>query len=471
MGKVITPFMLPEHFVTGNTKPPVMVAELVDNAIDAGSATVEIRVGKQQLEVIDLGKGCPDIELMLRIGQRMEMETTRSGVYAIGGKEAMMSLGKTVFIESVCGDKRWSAFVEWAKVVNPETREWVVDDPVESPANGAKTGTTVRIVGLHTEIRAKRLAEQLAWRYAPGLSSGKLQIRIANATSKGSGTPIPKPSGPTLEDVIEVDKIETPGGRHLSLRAGLLSRADQGRDEHVTLALETRVIARGIRLGLGDDPTPGLHVMVTLLGDRRGWGVTRNKDGVSEKRLGDIAQVIATHAKGLIEKARERGSKLCLESVNQRLRGVLALPKREKRKSPAPRGGKRPKDTTPTGIERTKASQVQDKPGKIRVPGRPDIVAYFVDREPEAFLFEVADNLVAINRSHPCYQHYGDEMDWGLPVLIFLAGHCSVSGQLPLSFDDLVREHAQSRTEQLRCLTSVFGANYIRNIKEQETTE
>ena len=76
-----------------NLKWEIVLAELVDNSLDAGASRVDIRLGPgKSLSIKDDGVGCKDIAVMVRPGDRQVHETTSLGRYGIGLKDAALFL-------------------------------------------------------------------------------------------------------------------------------------------------------------------------------------------------------------------------------------------------------------------------------------------------------------------------------------------------------------------------------------------
>jgi hypothetical protein len=450
-----------------------LLAELVDNAQDAGAKSVTLDFSVPGTFVAsDDGVGCADLSLMLSPGSRQDHATTQAGQHGIGCKEAIICLADEAQIVSVCNGVRRSVNVSWPAVM--ASGRWEVDDPTETPTL-QPSGTTLTLTTLLKSLPANYVnaaKEKFGAIYAPAIASGAFRVFLRYRAGRGgkvhcdSIAPAPLPR---LEREESGD-FTFPHGRTARFRLGIIAEPNQRILQGVTVAIPTRVILARTRLGLGPDPTPGLYGYVEL---SRGWALAKNKDDLSPSDRQFIASVIADRFRGLIEFARKSGEDVRLAGCNRALALLPTAIRRERDRNRKARRSPPAHNTgtvipTGTGGPHTRAARTQ--PGeRFHGPAPSDDQSFRLSCEsmPSAALFTTAEGskVVTVNTDHDFYKHAGGNMDVLTPLaVLFLAAQVdlrSQGDQKPLPYPDAI-EGAAAR-QQWAC--SYLLERYVEALK------
>lgn len=312
--------------------------ELIDNAFDAGATQVRLVLEANRLVVADNGSGCPDLALMLTAGRHTRHTTTRLGRYGIGFKQAVASAGDTVQIVSIHAGVQRQTQLSWP--VLERSGHWTIDLPEPLPTTGTP-GTTITISHLRNKIGLRReqiatLVERLSEQYTPAIKQGRqLLLQQAGKVTMLHAAPLPE-----LEYTRNLDLAVGP--KKATLLLGLLPAGASYPRSGLTVSYGFRVIERGVRWGLGEEPTPGLLGWLDLL---HGWDLSTNKERLLDDDLEALSKQIAERCADVIARAIDRGLSVPLDDASQRLTTMLTLlrtqqqPVKERRRSPTVASG------------------------------------------------------------------------------------------------------------------------------------
>lgn len=416
----------------------IILAELIDNAIDAGCTQVTVEFSSNGLAISDDGVGCSDLVRMIAIGYRQDHQFTSSGKYGIGGKEAMLICGNTVEIESTTPDG-WtrSVCVDWEAMF--KSKSWNIKKPVQV-RTGKPQGTTITIGCLKKKLPddLSGTCNLLGRLYTPALRNGTLSVRLKRKKVYPI-QPLPEPAETTIKQTFTFseNKIAT-------ISMGIITRPELKKYAGVWLALPKRIVREHTRVGLGERPTPGLWGFVELTG--KGWTPSKNKTSISEEDEKLIGRTIANQPEfaRLIEESSRTGEDLVIRGIEARLglaQDLLAesgkRTRKAKRNSPTNHTG--PILPIDTGIRHKRASKTQ--PGdrfaeaKIQDGARIRLQVEACDKK-DPLLTMASDHIVRINSAHPYYGFAGGQDNLVPMIIAFLAGQWILQGQQVLPIPD-----------------------------------
>jgi hypothetical protein len=376
-----------------NFKQSTLLAELIDNSLDADASRVELYIGpKKQIRIVDDGVGCKDIGAMLTLGSRYAHKTTKLGRYGIGLKDAALYLWGITTIETVHkGELRYVA-VNWPELES--SGKWSVPDAVVSSANG-KLGTTITFSQITRNLpTVEGMADELGHVFAPALMAGR-QIVIVN---RGIRKPCVAYQLPPLTDVVEaVFSVE---GRGVRLRAGIMLDSHASKRWGFTYQHGHRSIIMNSALG-----SNGLSVKriagVVELDDK--WALSKNKDDITELR-DELEAAVYEHCSAMLRKAdtkaRTLESTALADEVSRRLSEALkqagAARKREARDKGDSTGTVLPKET---GRKRRRASKVHDIEGAVERVSRGGIKLEWDDNITGLGVVDLPGSQITLNSS------------------------------------------------------------------------
>lgn len=191
-----------------SNKPYLMLAELVDNSIDAGADEINIIIqrsrtngAEHELLVSDNGSGMSDFKRFFTLGEHVEDLTRRRiGCYGSGAKVACIWLTHddkvrgSINILSTCGGHHYAAHQNIGTIIHDGLKTTFTVTPVdEDPADLKKaSGTLIKLTG------GERLRRLLANRsqvvkdlfnlYEMPITEGRLQIKVNGEPVTGKPT-------------------------------------------------------------------------------------------------------------------------------------------------------------------------------------------------------------------------------------------------------------------------------------------
>ena len=196
--------------ITGNgtIKPYLMIAELIDNSIDAGASEVEITIQKSkalnheyELVVADNGSGMSDFRRFFTPGEHVEDYTKRRiGCFGSGAKVACIWLTHdekvrgTINIHSVSGGFKYAAHQNIGTIIHDGLKITYSPTPIENPGPISDAShTTILLTGGERikKISNNRsaLSRSLFHLYEPLIVSGQLKIVVNGEEVAGQPAP------------------------------------------------------------------------------------------------------------------------------------------------------------------------------------------------------------------------------------------------------------------------------------------
>jgi hypothetical protein len=265
------------------------LAELVDNAFDAGAKRVEIIAKARALTVKDDGKGIKNILAIATLGHHDRQESTQLGMYGIGAKDAWLFCSDVLDVDTVHAGVRGRLKVDVQELVR---NNWQCDDPTYEPID-APSGTVIRLpLRAGRNVPGQDAFDELSFAFTPAISNG---LQIIRDTGK---TPVAlRPhSMPLLEEPVrstfEID------GKEVQIDIGILPdgvKMDRG---PFWLQYKHRILGK-TSMGIGEYCSLRIAGRIAL-GD--GWKLSKNKDDLTlhKDRLSDA---IFVRIEALLKKA------------------------------------------------------------------------------------------------------------------------------------------------------------------------
>lgn len=335
----------------------VCFTELIDNALDAQASIVRIALRNgRELRLSDNGSGVPDVKQLVCFGGHLSHRSTRSGVYGVGFKDAVLCLGgegSKVKVVTRHGTNRTTCTIDWQRLKDTdECMEWESEADAE-----AVSGTDIVVQPLRQKFpegKARdRLFAHLGYIYAPAIKRGAvLQVSVGGATSTIERWTLPK-----LSEVID-EQIEI-SGKRARLYAGIVAEGHRNDYPGLTYSHGFRVVKRASRAGCGAWGHSRICGFVEL-DERRSWARTKNKTDLVdadelyeeiERRLTPLLRKVATQAHSI----EIEGMRSALESMLAS--AIIGAPTEKARRGEGDSSGsKRP---TGRGGKHTKAKETQ----------------------------------------------------------------------------------------------------------------
>lgn len=243
------------------------LSELVDNSFDADARVVRISFDRGVLEILDEGRGCDDIGAMLALGKHRPSSTTKMGRYGVGLKNATCGLGDWLEIETKRARRTVSSCeLSWGAL--RASGNWKLDAEV-SPNDTDEHGTCIRIGRMRGTARWSVVGEELAYRFAPALWSGR-QIFLLEEEVDAWSLPAEKP---------EIDVEQTGDERGFRLRLWMLEKP-QDKSPFV-YAYEHRIMCGNSEPCGEFSPGARFFAFVELFGT---WPLLKHKDGLRKSK-------------------------------------------------------------------------------------------------------------------------------------------------------------------------------------------
>lgn len=342
-----------------------LIAELVDNSLDADAKRVEVAIGpKKNITIADDGVGCCDISAMLTLGGRQHHKSTKLGRYGIGLKDAALYLWGTTTIQTVHRGQLRRVVVNWPELEG--SGKWTVGDPVVEAPNG-QLGTTICFSQIIRNLPSiEPLLDELGYIFAPAILSGR-QIIL---TSRGNRRPCVAHQLPPMTEVVNAE-FEV-SGRGVRLKAGIVAEGHANKRSGFIFQHGHRSIMN-TSLGCGAFSPSRISGVVELDGK---WSLSKNKDDVQDFQ-DELGAAIFARCEAMLRRAdvqaRTLVSAVLTDEVSKRLTEALqslgAARKREARdsKNKNNQGGITPKGTDQ---KRRRAKQVHDIDGSIERAAR-----------------------------------------------------------------------------------------------------
>lgn len=448
---------------------PKSLCELIDNALDAGASQVYLDFGEAgSLTVRDDGRGCDNVLRMLRQGDRQDHAGTAAGMYGVGGKCAMIWLSRQTTIRSVSGGVRRSVFVDWDALQDSD--DWEIADPLEA-AVSEPNGTAIRMNGLLNRLPSSwnDLLASLGTTYAPSLRAGvwiKIRRPPGKARPLSNWESVLAAPQPELTQAVTA-QLTVSGRRRADVTMGILTQPHQQTMQGMTLAIRGgRVMRTRTRVGMGDEPTPGLYGYAEIY-PRDAWGVNKLKDGISEQHQAELSSAITGHPgfAALAREAAQNGHEAWLDHVNDLLAAVAAqIGSAGRRRRKAVRGPRTQKTgaviPTGRGSPHTKARVTQPGAtfsGEV-ASGR--ITVHVQSCGEDGPLFDVNGSAVFVNRNHPFYEMTRENMEILAPMAVmYLVSHRTIGGQKGcLGYGEVLQDSQEEFQRQVTGIMECYAS-------------
>lgn len=332
----------------------VLLAELIDNALDKRAMTIRIYRRDDELIVEDNGAGVSDMRALLQWGRHSKAEGSRTmGRFGIGLKHAAIWLAEGMEVQTRHRNHRYSLSVEWAQII--ESGRWRTLLP--APIADAGESYTHFSFGPLRPSRYKNIGgceKVLSYEYTPALQRGVV-IALDDYTLQ----PVPLPP---LESMVELD--QDLHGRHFRLKAGLKVKGTAPDRHGVDVAYLDRIILQGDCYGLKDYSPQHFYAYLELLDDWDSkWTMSTHKNYFEQRD--DLYEYLFPYIEPLLQAADERGDIIELDGIRDKALEALASIKRirEKRKRGAATGTAQP---TNDGKQRENAKKTDpNAPGSV----------------------------------------------------------------------------------------------------------
>lgn len=369
------------------------LAELIDNALDARATRVSISFKGKVLSVSDDGIGIKNPLSVVTLGRHDRHSGQGLGRYGIGAKDAWLSTGPVIEIDSVhCGVRRHLR----VDVRELAKSDWDVADPSETLCD-ILPGTDVRIT-LKAGTAApswQSLTERLGWTFAPALLKGR-QIVFRDTKTPTPLAPVIQP--PLLNAVSSSFDID---GKHVDINIGTLPPGVKMKFNPFWIQYRHRVIKDSF-IGLNGRCIGKVAGTITL---GEGWRLAKNKDELIDDSNA-LADAIYERIKHILDECEATTEQLVTDAIKTELEGLLNAAllsaKREKRDAGESTGTRFPADT---GKRRTKSAQTTDNPGSVleseRAKRRGFSMAFVEEEETHFGRFDALGKLVVLNLCHP----------------------------------------------------------------------
>jgi hypothetical protein len=335
----------------------VALSELCDNSFDAGANQVRVSFNThhrhRNVEVVDDGKGCSNIERMLTIGDHFVQRDTRLGRYGVGLKEAACWMWGKLWIRTASRGKLRTGQVDWGWLVKQDT--WDISRPTEMPCE--KTGTALEFVSIDKRFpqNMDKLMNGLGYVFAPAIWSGK-QITLA---SKGKE---PMPCRAWSMPVVEDDVYDEFGvnGKSVKLHAGVLPVGIHEERNGFNYFHAHRIIMN-TSMGSGEYSTQRICGKVEL---GKGWSLSKNKGGIEDIDASVLSEEIYKRCLGILEKAKVQTDEFLCDEIQSEVNVKLRMFFQNKDKAK-----RRPRENN-TGAVDPKDTGRRHRDAKDRQPGR-----------------------------------------------------------------------------------------------------
>lgn len=286
-----------------------IIAELVDNSLDAKARRVEIIINKRILIVGDDGIGVEDTKALLIYGRHDPHASTQAGRFGVGAKLALYR-GDQIDIKTIRDGFRHSISLAVPALRRDASNiPWPSWHPTHEPS-----GTTITIGKIPTyfaEIRLREVRGFLSKTYAPGIQDGR-QLLIGKERTQLQ--PIVAWKSPIQTDIRETEH-DFGDGRHLRCRAGLI--LDPKAEGRGTFAAYGFRHLDDTQLGLEESPGARIHVALTLTEDRKlAWHLDTNKRKLLEVHANEVSAFLQPFLQPLIDKEREKRRNLKIDGAN-----------------------------------------------------------------------------------------------------------------------------------------------------------
>jgi hypothetical protein len=322
-----------ESYAAREVSVETCIFEFIDNSLDAGARVIriDIQTGKNSyLIVSDDGEGCSDLNLMRVPGKRVDLATTVSGRFGIGGTIASIALAGVSGRQSIESVKRgilYASDVKWSLV---KANNWGYPPIKERPAQQGSVGTVIRIEPLVRSARSwKDLPPKIATHFWPALTAKPVPATILiRLPGSKDFQPIAAPAFPKLSPGA-IDTVVNVGQRRARVRCGIVPAGTENTMLGFSYFLTDRRVIEarspnGASGGGEDYSVANIHATVELIGKPKRWDLSDHKNRIKNGQA--LYAVVFQHCKTLLKKAEDIGEsvelKKFMKSVENMVNGV-----------------------------------------------------------------------------------------------------------------------------------------------------
>lgn len=393
MKPCIKPSALNSHFQS-NISPRSVLAELIDNSLDANATEVEIHVNSKSLTVYDNGDGIEDINKMFEIGSTGRNGNPNAiGKFGVGAKHALLGVGKIVEVTSITdNDHRYIEHkANWGEIAKLE--DWKeFPDPLPVPLSRLSAQGRSAMTNWSTRVTVSQrhrpqmfnqmdvLCRHMALMYRPALLK---DITIKIITPKTvRDLRDEEYADPMLTEIIEARLVIN--GKRAKVRAGLAESHMPGLTGCVHVGFRNRIIESPRQIGRHNIP-PQMFMEIALDTD---W-----KDSLSTLKDG-----IVNDREELLESAWDETSSLAdiikelREEMKMEFKDINLAERLERAFEQTKKAGKKKLQPKDDGGIKTRFPTEEDGDGKPH-PGhkKPIHDAEIVDGDKEVEEYEYED--------------------------------------------------------------------------------
>lgn len=389
------------------------LAELVDNAFNAGATRVVIRCGSRSVSVEDDGRGMLDVTSAVRLGDHRVDLDAGIGMYGIGLKDAWLYAGDSISVSSVRSGVRSEISTSVKEMI--ASGDWSVAPPSVTEANDS-SGTCIRL-GLRAgrNLPSKDNASKISWTFTPAILSGKQILWV----SKGKKQPLPATEMPPLLDVVD-DEFEV-DGKGVRIHIGIVKDGHNMPNGPLWYQHKHRTICKS-HLGVHRYNNERIGGIVTL---GSGWSLTKNKDDFDDNKE-ELGNAIEARCRDLLSAAERLTVDVESAALNTALEAMVndavdALKRESRDQTKASSGTRTP---TNSGKKRRRASKVSEEAGSVegncksRRKGKLKIQWRFLEGNTIGEFDSLSDT-VTLNEANPFVGYTRKSGD--LPLLFSLA--------------------------------------------------
>lgn len=374
-----------------------VLAELIDNAIDAGAKRVTISCQRGELSVFDDGRGVRDIRSLAQLGNHDDAGRPKEkiGIYGVGAKEAWLSSGPRMHVLTVCDGRRTEYTFDLDELI--ENHWQTIEEPTSTEVDEASYTRLKFELWPSKGLPSVACQKKIAWLFSPAIQSG---VKI----SFGGVSTLQAVALPALTDVVS-DTFAV-AGMNVTIEIGRCN----GPVTNGPFWLEYchRVIeATGI--GTCQYGVSGIAGRIILAEEWKPL-LGKNKDQLTE-HIDELEQAIFSRIEPLLQEAAAESETFETQMILSDLEGVLnAFIGSQKKKGKSRRPGKprsKPGTVLPVGSDRTtgQAAVVSGEGDVIEaegtMPRRGMRMKYQQSDSPLMGRYDKSEVCVYLNDAHP----------------------------------------------------------------------
>lgn len=431
------------------------LAELIDNAFDAGATNVEIVIDKHSVTVRDDGRGAPNTMDMFRAGFS-KGDPGRLGRYGVGLKDACAFFCKEPGLTTIAsihdGQLRVSGMCYQTMI---DLDKWRIDPEQVSPVTPEQcqqyglrnTGTMI-----HFELQRKSqtragvqtMADWFGFTYEPALTQGK-QIRVV---FNGETILVQQHKRPPM--VHEIEDVVRVGQKSARVRAGVVKTGHKNTYWGVSYYYGFRCVQTNTAHGCGKYSAIPICASVTLDGK---WSLGRNKTEVKDEDWDALGQAVLQLIEPVLKLADAEAKTIQSRAIAESIEGCLER-SIGKAKRPGPRSSAG--TISRVGTDRT-VRQARHVRGHGNVIGSNGVKSGGIKLEfhddPDGTIIRVDEqtNRVYVNLGHPFVARIKDNRDAMAALVVSAFGQQRVQAehhQLHLPFLSSAEQVGMSRVEK-----------------------